>query len=81
MAEWRYQEKPPPNIRKGYSSHLQIDEIGEGNGGHYECNALGSQVVGEDLGIEDYAGPVDAGPVDSLEEVTTSRVSNTKNIY
>jgi hypothetical protein len=30
-------------------------------------------VVGEDLGIEDHTGCVDAGAVDGLEEITISK--------
>ena len=75
MPERSYQEKPP-NICKGCSSHLQIDEIAEDNGGNCECDAFDPEVVGEGLGAEDHAGSADASAIESLKEVSTSPIKS-----
>ena len=66
-----YQEVLPSNIRKGRRCRLQIHEIGKGDGGDSECNALGADVVGKDLTVEDHAGDVDATAVEEEEDVAT----------
>jgi hypothetical protein len=50
---------------------LQIHEIGEGDGGDSECDALGAEMVGIDLAVEDHAGDVDTAAVEEKEDVTT----------
>ena len=64
-----YQEVLPSNIRKGRRCRLQIHEIGEGDGGDSECDALGAEVVGKDLAVEDHTGDVDAAAVEEEEDV------------
>ena len=49
---------------------MQIHEIGEGDGGDSECDALGAEVVGKDLAVEDHASDVDAAAVEEEEDVT-----------
>jgi hypothetical protein len=64
-----YQEELPSNIRKGRRCRLQIHEIGEGDSGNSERDALGAEVVGKDLAVEDHAGDVDAAAVEEEEDV------------
>jgi hypothetical protein len=63
------QEEFPSNVRKGRRRCLQIHEIGEGDSGDSECDALGAEVVGKDLAVEDHAGDVDAAAVEEEENV------------
>jgi hypothetical protein len=64
-----YQEELPSNIRKGRRCRLQIHEIGEGDSGNSERDALGAEVVGKDLAVEDHAGDVDAAAIEEEEDV------------
>jgi hypothetical protein len=71
---WSYQEELPSNVRKGRRCRLQIHEIGEGDSGDSECDALGAEVVGKDFAVEDDAGDVDAAAVEEEEDVAIVRV-------
>jgi hypothetical protein len=70
-----YQEELPSNVRKGRRRRLQIHEIGEGDSGDSECDALGAEVVGKDLAVKDHTGDVDAAAVEKEEDVAIVLVS------
>jgi hypothetical protein len=48
---------------------LQIDQVCECDGGDCEGDAFGAYVVGEDLGVEDDAGNVNAAAIEEQEDV------------
>jgi hypothetical protein len=69
-----YKEELPPNIRKGSRRCLQVHKIGEGDGGNRKCDALGAEMVRENLAIKDHAGHVDAAAIEKEEDVAISSV-------
>ena len=42
-------------------------QISEGDGGHGQAEALGAEVIGEELSVEDYAGDIDAKGIAAYE--------------
>ena len=64
-----YQKELPPNVGESCRGRLQIDEIGNGDGGNCERDTFGAEVVGEDLAVKDYAGYIDAAAVEKQEDV------------
>jgi len=62
-----YQVKFPSDILESGCCRLEVDQIGQGDGGHGQAEALGAEVVGEELAVEDYAGDIDAKGIAAYE--------------
>jgi hypothetical protein len=72
---WSYQEELPPNICKRRGRCLQIDEVGQGDGGNRKGDALGAEMVGEDLAVEHNAGNIYAAAIKKKKDVAVPPIN------
>lgn len=59
----------PTNVRKGFGRGLQIHEIGQRNSRHAKTDAFSTNVIWEELRVEDHPCHIDTHAVNSKEQV------------
>lgn len=70
----KYEVKSPSYVRKGSSGCLQVDEISERDSSHAETHAFRSDVVREELRVEDNTSNVNAHAVYCEKEIEPASI-------
>lgn len=73
---WSHQEELPPNICKRSGCRLQVNEIGQGDGGNRKCDALCAEMVREDLAVKDDAGNIYTAAIEKEKDVAVPPINS-----